>query len=343
MDDVQTDQVPPGQQLLRPGRWPPVGEKPPPEEAGEWTLALKGLFREPRCYTLAELARQPSAEAVIDIHCVTRWTRLAVPFRGIPLSQFLTAEHIHPEVAYVSFVARSDRNHSSSVSLEVARSALLVLEAEGAPLTREHGGPLRVVVPGKYFYKSVKWLKRIELLREDRLGYWEAESGYHNGADPWREERYVAPSISKQLAARLLALRDFSGQDLMGIDAAGRDLEGLRATAALLRNADFRKAKLGNADFTGSNLANARFQGANLRGALFKNTDLEGANLAAADLRGANLEGASLFGAVFYEPATNSAPEQQAVLDQSTILSLDQITLLADRQEQYLRKIIANP
>ena len=97
----------------------------------------------------------------------------------------------------------------------------------------------------------------------------------------------------------------------------------------------------------GCNFPGAYFYYANLRELDFRDANLEGADLRGAyldlaDLRGANLEGASLFGAVFYEPATDSAPEQQAVLDQSTILSLDQITLLADRQEQYLRKIIAN-
>ncbi|HJN65942.1 MAG: molybdopterin-dependent oxidoreductase [Gammaproteobacteria bacterium] len=340
MSETQHERIPPGQQLLRAGRWPAVGESAPAGDDGDWTLSLRGLFREPRSITLRELSSQPQVDSSIDIHCVTRWSRLNIPFRGIPLNQLLADEHILPEAAYVSFIARSERAHSSSVPLAVARKSLLALEAEGKPLSREHGGPLRVVVPDKYFYKSVKWLEQIELLREDRLGYWEADAGYHNGADPWREERYVAPAISKQQAVRLMAERDFSREDLMGIDASGRELRGLRARAALLRNANFQNATLCDADFTGSNLANAHFQGADLQRAVFEDADLEGANLAGADLRGAALTGASLFGATFFEEATDSAPARAALLDASTKLAADQISLLADDQEQYLRQFI---
>ena len=129
----------------------------------------------------------------------------------------------------------------------------------------------------------------------------------------------------------------------MGMDASGRDLTGLRARYALLRNANFQNANLRNADFTGSNLANAHFQGADLQGALFENTDLEGANLAGADLRGAALTGASLFGATFLEEASDTAPARAAHLDAATILAANQISLLADSQEQYLRPLVTVP
>jgi uncharacterized protein YjbI with pentapeptide repeats len=107
-----------------------------------------------------------------------------------------------------------------------------------------------------------------------------------------------------------------------------------------LRNANFQNATLCDADFTGSNLANAHFQGADLQRAVFEDADLEGANLAGADLRGAALTGASLFGATFFEEATDSAPARAALLDASTKLAADQISLLADDQEQYLRQFI---
>ncbi len=80
---------------------------------------------------------------------------------------------------------------------------MIVWSVEGQSLTSEHGGPLRMIVPGRYLYKSLKWLTRIELLEIDRLGYWEAEAGYHNHADPWREERYLAPELTKQQVAAL--------------------------------------------------------------------------------------------------------------------------------------------
>ena len=343
MPKTENERLPPGQQLLRAGRWPAVGEPAPAGDDGDWTLSLSGLFRKPRSITLSELSSQPQVDSSIDIHCVTRWSRLDVPFRGVPLDHLLCDEHVLPEAAYVSFIARSERAHSSSVPLEVARKSLLALEAEGKPLSREHGGPIRVVVPDKYFYKSVKWLERIEILSADCLGYWEADAGYHNGADPWREERYVVPDISKQQAAKLIADRDFSHEDLMGIDASGRDLVGLRARSTLLRNANFQNATLHDADFTGSNLANAHFQGADLQRAVFENADLEGANLAGADLRGAALTGASLFGATFLQEASDAAPARAARLDASTKLSADQISLLADDQEQFLRPFITVP
>ena len=326
--------LPPGQQLLRPGRWPPVGEKPPTGPFKPWTLQLRGLFITPRRLTLEQLLAEPLEDQSIDIHCVTRWSRLGVPFRGIPLARLLSPEQIEPRARYVSFVARSSRSHSSSVSLEVAQTALLALYAEGTPLSAEYGGPVRVVVPDRYFYKSVKWLEAIELLEEDQLGYWEQDAGYHNHADPWLEERYLVSGVNKQQANQLIASRDFSDLDLMGIDASNRDLSSLTATNALLRNANFTKSNLKGANFNGANLANAHFVNANLQNALLQGADLEGANLVGADLRGADLRDASLFGADFISLRD---PERHAILNNETLLSRAQIELLADQQEAFLK------
>ena len=333
MLEDRRDQLPPGQQLLRPGRWPPVGEKPPTGPLKTWTLQLRGLFKTPRRLTLEQLLAEPLEDQSIDIHCVTRWSRLGVPFRGIPLARLLSPEQIEPRARYVSFVARSLRGHSSSVSLEVAQTALLAFYAEGKLLSAEYGGPVRVIVPDRYFYKSVKWLEAIELLEEDQLGYWEQDAGYHNRADPWLEERYLASGINKQQANQLIASRNFSDLDLMGIDASNRDLSSLTATNALLRNANFTKSNLMAANFNGANLANAHFVDANLQNALLQGADLEGANLVGADLRGADLRDASLFGADFI---SLSDPERHAILNTETLLSRAQIKLLADQQEAFL-------
>ena len=334
MHDDTCGKLPPGQQLLRPGRWPPVGEKLPPGPFDTWTLQLRGLFRNPRSIALEELLADQLEEHSIDIHCVTRWTRLGVSFRGIPLSRFLDANDIETRARYVSFVARSTRNHSSSVPLDIARTALIVLYAEGKPLEPTYGGPVRVVVPDRYFYKSVKWLEAIELLEEDQLGYWEKDAGYHNRADPWQEERYLASGVTKQQANHLIMSRDFSDRDLMGIDCSGRDLSGLIAVNALLRNANFNKSDLSQANFEGANLANAHFEGANLQSARFHGADLEGANLIGADLRGADLREASLFGADFLSVTDLN---HHAILDGQTRLSKSQIHLLADQQEAFLQ------
>ena len=326
--------LPPGQQLLRPGRWPLVGEKQPVGPFDTWTLQLRGLFNSPRSFTLEQLLSQSLVEECIDIHCVTRWTRLGVRFSGIPLARFIKPKDVDPRAAFVSFGARSDRNHSSSVPLDVARTALIALYAEGDPLAPKYGGPVRVIVPNRYFYKSVKWLETIELLEEDRLGYWEKDAGYHNRADPWKEERYLVSGVTKQQANQLIASLDFSELDLMGIDASGRDLSGLKALNALLRNANFMKSNLTAANFSGANLANAHFEDATLRDVNFQGADLEGANLVGADLRGADLRGASLFGADFI---SLEHPEHHAKLDAGTRLSREQIHLLADSQEAFLK------
>ena len=331
--------LPPGQQLAAPGKWPLVGERAPrgatpdgipPANAEPWRVSIAGQVERQCAYQLDELRSLGTVRQAIDIHCVTRWSKLAVEFVGVPLATLVAQACPTTEARYVSFVARSERDHSTSLPLSEALSlgALVALEAEGRPLPVEHGGPVRMIVPGRYFYKSLKWLERIELLASDRLGYWEREAGYHNRADAWREERYLAPALSKREMAAVLATRDFSNRDLRSIDARGHDLTGLIARGALLRDADFRDCLLRAACFDGANLANAHLQGADLRGASFVSADLEGTDFISADLRGADLRGASLFGATFRGDGDSSSP---AVLDGTTLIdatSLEQLTPL---------------
>jgi hypothetical protein len=219
----------------------------------------------------------------------------------------------------------------------VSLGTLVATQHSGQPLPSEHGGPVRVIVPGRYFYKSLKWLTRIELLAEDRLGFWEAEAGYHNHADPWREQRYLATSITRQQAAELIRLRDFRGLDLRGIDASGRELAGLRAEDALLRDANFRRATLTGANFARANLSNAHLDGAVLAGASFQSADVEGADFCGADLRGADFRGASLFGATFVGPA-GQLPAQ---IDATTLFDLDRLDDLLPEQCEFVRRATA--
>jgi DMSO/TMAO reductase YedYZ molybdopterin-dependent catalytic subunit len=296
-----TNSLPPGQQLAAPGKWPAVGERAPGPGPDIWTLTLGNPSGAQQSWTLDELRLIPNVRRGVDIHCVTRWSKPGMEFTGVRLQDVLDLAMIDISANFISFVARSERAHSTSLPLKVAlqQETLLAWEANGAPLESTHGGPLRVIVPGRYFYKSLKWLERMELLAEDRLGFWEATAGYHNEADPWREQRYLASSLDRREAARLLANRDFASQDLRGIDARGHDLTDVNARDSLLRDADFRGCQLARACFDGANLSNARLAGANLAGASFVNADLEGADFSAADLRGANLTGASIFGATF--------------------------------------------
>ena len=298
MGNLETE-LPPNQHLTAPGKWPVVGGKQPRMgDDSPWTVTVSGLVETPRAFTLPDLRHLPNVARTVDIHCVTRWSRLGVRFSGVPLAVLLDLCKPLPEARVISFVARTHRNHSTSLPLTDALEleTLVALTHQGEPLEMTHGGPVRTVVPGRYFYKSVKWLERIELLAEDRLGYWEAEAGYHNHADPWQEERYIAPDVTALDLKRLLQERDISGRDLRGVRAEGRNLAGLKAVGALLRDGRFEGANLAGADFTGANLSNAHLQGADLTGAKFTGADVEGAAFEGAILTNADFAGASLFG-----------------------------------------------
>lgn len=326
--------LPPGQQLVARDKWPVMGQREAAPWQEPWRVSVAGLVGRPREFTLDELRSLPRFEAEVDIHCVTRWSRPAVRFAGVTLAEVLRPTDPLETARFVSFVAHTDRDHSTSLLLDDALrlGALLAWEADGQPLAAAHGGPLRVVVPGRYFYKSLKWVARIELLAEDRLGYWEATAGYHNTADPWREQRYMQPSLSRAEMRQVLAARDVSGRDLRGLAAADHDLQGLNAQGALLRDADFRRARLAGADFRRANLTNAHFNGADLRGAKWNGADCEGADFCGADLRGADFSGASLVAAMFC-PEADGQPlaGPAALLDHTTRLPgecLDQLTPL---------------
>jgi hypothetical protein len=300
---------------------------------------ISGEVTTPRTFSLPELAALGCVEQVVDIHCVTRWSKLAAAFKGVPLFRLLEVARPTSDARFISFISRSERGHSTSLPLNVALElgTLIALEYDGRPLESTHGGPVRVVVHDRYFYKSLKWLERIELLSIDRLGYWEQTAGYHNEADPWLEQRFIAPKLSKSLVARLLNARDFSGHDLLGLNVAGMALNGLAARGALLRTADFRGCSLQCANFEGANLSNARFDQADLRNASFVDADLEGASFIAADLRGANFSGAALTAATFCisDPAV---VESGAIVDASTQFDSSSAVNLTPIQEAFLSR-----
>lgn len=330
--------LPPGQQRVAEGKWPLIGEREPAAGNQPWKLTLTGLQGNQVQLTLPELEGLKQTSLTIDIHCVTRWSKLAVEFSGVLLEDLI--DHALPgsNAGFVSFVAQSNRNHSTSLPLAEAieHKTLIAHTCQGEPLPREHGGPLRNVVPGKYFYKSVKWLRAIDFLAEDRLGFWEAESGYHNGADPWREERYMAPAIDRRTAARLIAERNFVGHDLRSLDASGRELAGLLARGAALRNANFNETNLQGADFSSANMSNSHLRQANLRSAQLVGTDLEGANLAGADLRGADLTDSSLIGSSFCQRDEQGRVVLGALIDPTTVLPRLLLEPLTPDQRDYV-------
>lgn len=336
--------LPPNQQLILTDRWPLVGERLPRDDDSPWQVSVSGLVGRNLNWTLEELRDVSRDELVTDIHCVTRWSKYDMHFRGVAFERIVSLASPTPEAKYVSFIARSDRHHSTSLTLDDLSNLkpLIAFEANGSPLAGEHGGPVRMVVPGRYFYKSVKWLERIEFLAEDQLGYWEEQTGYHNHADPWKEERYLAPTLDKRTAARLIAARDFRGHDLRSIDASDRQLDGLQAQRALLRNANFQGAALRGANFSEANLSNANLIGADLRDSRFQGTDLEGADLSGANLSGADLSGASLFGTSFTQhDSTSNSTINPAIFDDKTIVNHESLEALTDGQLQFVRQHLA--
>lgn len=341
---MQRVQLPPGQQLAAPGKWPLVGERVPGgeavERAGCWTVEVRGLVGRTRTWTLDELRCGPVEERVIDIHCVTRWSMLGTRWHGVPLRWLLDQVEPASSARFLSCISCSPRRHSTSLPLAdlSGLDPLLAWSWQGEPIPSAHGGPLRMVVPGRYFYKSIKWLTSLELLAEDRLGFWEETAGYHNGADPWREQRFVASDMTRAEAGRLLASRDLSGRTLRGLDASGRELTGLRAAQAVLRDADFSGCQLQGADFRGANLSGSRFFRAQLCGATFAAADLEGVDFRGADLRGADFRDASLLGVSFRDgPETPSEQSRgSATCDAETRFDASAAEQLTPAQADWL-------
>lgn len=331
------DRLPPGQQLVAADKWPLVGERVPSPISADtpWALRLLEGDRSVRL-TLDEITALGPEEFTVDIHCVTRWSRLDCRFCGVALSKIFDFFQPTSSSRFLRFVAKTERLHSTSLLMKDALDlgTFLATHFDGEPLSVEHGGPLRSVVPGRYLYKSLKWLTEIEFTADDQLGYWETEAGYHNVGDPWKEERFIAASVDKQLAARLLATRRLDGENLMGFAARGRDLAGLTAVDTILRNADFCAANLDGADFRRANLSGAKLRCASLQGATFEESDIEGADFCGADLRGANFAGASMFGATFVDRDSGDA----AVLDRTTIIDQDAVESLCPLQQDFVRE-----
>jgi len=300
--------LPPGQALTR--KFPVVGEKAPAPDALDlalWRLDLTGLVASPRTFSWLEYLALPHRERTVAIHCVTGWTRLATSVEGIPLADLLAVARPDPAARYVRFVSASPRAHDTSLPIELALTdTWLVHRADGEPLSVEHGYPLRTVTPARYFYKSLKWLVRIELLAEDRLGYWERESSYHNVGDPWPgDQRFTTGSLDPDELARFRDAESFgawrtSRKVLLGLSLPGWSPTSKDLSRLELKNCNLRCAHLAGCDLRAANLSLSILRDADLRAADLRDADLEGVDFAGADLRGADLSGAALSAAKFF-------------------------------------------
>jgi DMSO/TMAO reductase YedYZ molybdopterin-dependent catalytic subunit len=180
--------LPPGQRQVR--DWPVLDIGLQPHVAIEdWQLVVDGAVSNPIAWDWAAFMSAPQIEDVSDIHCVTAWSRYDNRWRGVSARHLL--ELVKPLAQARHVIFHSHDGYTTNATMEMFASAdvLIAHSWEGEPLTRQHGGPARVIMPQFYFWKSAKWVRRIEFSVEDRPGFWEVR-GYHNTGDPWTEERY---------------------------------------------------------------------------------------------------------------------------------------------------------
>jgi DMSO/TMAO reductase YedYZ molybdopterin-dependent catalytic subunit len=184
--DAPAGRVPPGQYLT--DDFPVLSAGPTPRtELVDWTFALAGEIDEPRSWTWDEFGALPKEEITVDIHCVTKWSKLDTVWEGVSLDTILAGVETSAEYA----LAFCDGGYTTNLPLEdlTGGKAWIALGYDGEPLEPEHGGPARLLVPHLYFWKSAKWVRGISLRNEDQPGFWE-ELGYHLYGDPWQEQRY---------------------------------------------------------------------------------------------------------------------------------------------------------
>jgi DMSO/TMAO reductase YedYZ molybdopterin-dependent catalytic subunit len=180
--------IPPGQRLVR--GWPVLHYGPIPRfDEATWDFRVYGAVEHEYTLSYSELKELGPAKVGADMHCVTGWTTLDNEWEGVPFRTIAERARPRPDAAWV--VAHCDHGYTSNLSLQAMLDddVLLAWGNRGEPLSPEHGFPLRLVVPKRYAWKSAKWVRALELIADNRRGFWEVR-GYHNHADPWREERY---------------------------------------------------------------------------------------------------------------------------------------------------------
>jgi DMSO/TMAO reductase YedYZ molybdopterin-dependent catalytic subunit len=187
-DTLKKNRLPPGQKLT--DKWPVLHYgKVYHLKPADWTFKIFGLVAKERTLTFQEFTALPQVQVFSDIHCVTTWSMLDNLWEGVSTSIIKDIAVIKPEAKYV--MVEGEGGFTTNLPLEdfFMSDALFALQHNGAPLTAEHGGPVRLVVPRLYFWKSAKWVTGIRFMAKDEPGFWE-KAGYHMHGDPWREERY---------------------------------------------------------------------------------------------------------------------------------------------------------
>ncbi len=187
------DRLPPGQVLTE--RFPILHEGDVPVyEMSTWNLSVFGEIDKEVIISYSDILALPQKKVKCDIHCVTRWSRFDNTFEGVLIKDFMNAYGIVPKTNYV--MLHGDYNYSTNIHLTdlMRDDVILAHSVDGEKLTAKHGWPLRLVVPHLYFWKSIKWIRGIEFINEDKPGFWE-QNGFHNHADPFKEERFSGEDL----------------------------------------------------------------------------------------------------------------------------------------------------
>lgn len=187
-------QLPPGQREVK--DWPVLDLGMTPDISQEnWRLKVNGLVKNPFEFNFEQLLKMPQVQDVSDFHCVTSWSRFKNHWKGVRLSEIAAQAKLLPQVKYILFEGYdSDPDkipYTTNIPLDegLKPDVLLVYEWEGQPLSKEHGGPVRVITPQLYAWKGTKWIKSITFMENDVPGFWEVR-GYSNSAEPWLNDRY---------------------------------------------------------------------------------------------------------------------------------------------------------
>jgi DMSO/TMAO reductase YedYZ molybdopterin-dependent catalytic subunit len=181
-----SSRIPPGQHLVR--DFPVLSAGPTPRTAlGDWSFTIRGAVTTPVSWTWDQFLALPNENITVDIHCVTKWSKLDTMWTGVSIDTLLG--HVETTAGFVT--AFSDGGYTTNVPLAdlTGGKAWVAFHYDHKELEAEHGGPARLLVPHLYFWKSAKWVRGLELRHEDVPGFWE-QYGYHNRGDPWQEQRY---------------------------------------------------------------------------------------------------------------------------------------------------------
>jgi len=179
--------LPPGQKVIEKLR--DMGGDPGDGEAKNFSLNVHGLVKDPFVLDYAGLLKLPQVKQDLDVHCVTGWSVLGSTFKGVSLATIAEQAGVKKKVRHVIFEAEHGFTANVPYDEAIAPSVMVTYRMNGKPFSKNHGAPVRALIPDLYFWKSAKWLTGIKFVADDEPGYWEVR-GYHNHADPWDEERY---------------------------------------------------------------------------------------------------------------------------------------------------------